>query len=301
MGHLTAISLVLLLVVLGCEKHFRSPVTRSVTDPSTKTTKQLGDAWDRALIEKSGFENTLFLGGSEFEGRVGQFVYLGTFQDQHLFMTVKHVVNESEDLCDRLVNIKNADNKVILDCSPFILSLVESDVSIVAMKPRPHFQIESLVPVRLQKTVRKGDRLQLLTRSHENSQIYSDTSPDCSLLSDNPQKISDPDASDESQISSWSLPVGCDAEHGDSGAPVLNHQNEVVGIIWTGKFPKALISSQSLKEVLKAQGPSLWTDFNYIVPVSKIVEEIEKKLANGELSEEIQKPISELLKTLVVD
>lgn len=301
MGHLTAISIFLLLVVLGCEKHFRSPVTRSASDPSTKTTQQLGDSWDRTALENTPFENTLFLGGSEFQGRVGQLVYLGEFQKQYLFITAKHIVNENEDICDRLVNIRNRDGKVILDCSSFITSLDESDISIIAMKPRSHFNADKLTPVRFQKNIKKGDKLQLLTRSADDSRIYSDSSPDCLLLAEAPKQISDPDTSDEGRLASWSLPVGCDAEHGDSGAPVLNQQNEVVGFLWTGKFPKSSLSSQSLKEVLKTQGPNLWNDFNYIVPISKIVEEIEKKLASGELSEDIQKPISDWLKSLVID
>ncbi len=77
--------------------------------------------------------------------------------------------------------------------------------------------------------------------------IVEDINADCRFLYTGSRYITDPyPTNKESPISSWSIPVGCDAKPGDSGAPVFNNKGKVLGILWDGKLTKQFVSSESL-------------------------------------------------------
>lgn len=105
-------------------------------------------------------------------------------------------------------------------------------------------------------------------------QWSTDTSEDCQVLDHEPRRLKDPDKGSPTNTVSWSIPIGCDAHDGDSGAPVFSVNNDLVGIIWTGQYPKEKFSvpmrDLSLDEI--------WKRANFMIPVSKVLEELQSQV-----------------------
>lgn len=96
--------------------------------------------------------------------------------------------------------------------------------------------------------------------------------------------MGDPDQFNTSSYKAWSFSMGCDVSHGDSGSAIVNRMTgEVVGILWTGKTPKAsqVQSSNYLNTILGTDHPDIWTELSFAVPAPKIYERLSELLAQG--------------------
>lgn len=247
---------------------------------------QIGDQWDKdCLLSQQLFKSTIFYGGSTFDSKYGQFTYLGMFSGKYIFITAKHVLSSKVDECDNAVVLFDENNKTLLECEAFIYSFDKSDISLLAFRPKNN-QLVDLNPVQISTTLPKpSTQVYLKSRDTDAGHILIDKSKDCQILDSNPQERLDIDSSadyvDAQKIESWSLPVGCDARHGDSGAPLFSSNNELIGILWTGKYPKTHLPSQQIRELLASEDPKVWTEFNYIVPMDRVFQEMHDILENG--------------------
>lgn len=277
------------------EKNPTKVIFKTVMD---KLSDQIGDRWDQEVQERDQtLIKSIFLGGSEFRSTTGQLVYLGQYGETLLFATAAHVVSEEMDICDDLISAFTADKKTLFSCEGFILTLPNSDFSFLSMKAADSENKIEPVPLQLAAHSSAGQQLHLLTHSLIRDEIFADHSSDCVLLADEPKILQDPDSSDESQLESWSLPIGCDAQHGNSGAPVINDDGFVVGFLWTGKYPKRHTKSNELMEMLKQKNELVWQEFNFMAPSTKILEELEVILKERTDIEPLAKDVlSEFLK-----
>ena len=71
----------------------------------------------------------------------------------------------------------------------------------------------------------------------------------------------------------------------------------VIGIIWTGKIPKAerIKDSDYLDRLLNNPTEEIWTELSYAVPAVKIAAHLQGLIEKGELSEEGARIIEAML------
>ena len=95
--------------------------------------------------------------------------------------------------------------------------------------------------------------------------------------------MADPDELNPGPYKAWSFAHACDSSHGDSGSAIVSRTTGLpIGILWTGRIPKAanMKSSAFLAEALASDHPDIWTQMNYAVPASKIREHIATVVAD---------------------
>ena len=95
----------------------------------------------------------------------------------------------------------------------------------------------------------------------------------------------------------WSFAVGCDASHGDSGSAMVDRESgKVVGIIWTGKFPKVenVQHSDYLNKMLASNSAEIWQELNYAVPSMKIQMIIQATILNEKLDSKVKTILQEV-------
>lgn len=105
------------------------------------------------------------------------------------------------------------------------------------------------------------------------SLMIEDKSFECQVFSNDIHLTADPDSQNPVNYKVHSFLHGCDVSHGDSGSPILDrHSKEVIGLLWSGKFPKDSSISQSGFESLPLD--FLWKQLNYAAPSFMINKEL---------------------------
>ena len=263
-------------------------------------------------------------------GDVGVGVYLGQINigqgdEKAIGMTVAHLYPYLES-CKQDVSflIQDQGNYHYYPCAGWNFNLNESDIMFFEID-KNSADIKLLVPVLISKNpvitnqiaqgilenettnnhsitnhpIRhqaiKNQQLKLITFERnlveDTVVLNTDSSSECIILSDQIKHIADPDGSDDRMITSWSVAMGCDSKHGDSGAPVYDEQSNLLGLLWTGKYPKESISQNS-SEMNDIQ---VWDNSNYFVPVQKIKEELNQLLSDPNLSSPDKDMLSKIL------
>jgi hypothetical protein len=95
--------------------------------------------------------------------------------------------------------------------------------------------------------------------------------------------LADPDEINPGDYAAWSFANGCDVSHGDSGSAFLDRETgDVLGLVWTGKFPKApeTGSSARLAALIGSDDPAVWSELTLSVPAAKIGERLRAELAS---------------------
>lgn len=255
--------------MMGCSD--KGVPTRNLQSEST----QIGSLFDRTtLVDQTLHSQTLFRIESELSGTKGMAIYVGKANDSFLFLTNKHVVNESIDSCDDHILIFDKNNEIVLGCSEYIKSFEDTDLTLISMKHIWNSNREfafTAAEFSMEEDLEDFERLNLVTLDLNTNEFMTDNQSDCYLLSKVPQLAIDPDFG---EIESWSVPVGCDAKPGDSGSPIYNSNGKIVAVLWGGKFKKKFINSSELKKKAQQVNQSLWNDFNYAVPSSVILEHL---------------------------
>lgn len=90
--------------------------------------------------------------------------------------------------------------------------------------------------------------------------------------------ISDPDEFSPAKNKVWAFVLGCDVSWGDSGAAILDlSSGQLVGIIFTGKYPKnqsISLNPQAMEQLRSSPQETAWSNLNFGVPLAKILETI---------------------------
>lgn len=276
------IILLILLTVVSCSKFKENDSLIKVDTEheklSTINPYQLGEKWDRQLLENpSHLPFQVFQLYRAGLGAVGTGVYLGYFNKKHLMLTAAHIYTKMQDCsleADFLLNYNNESSYFF--CKGWTYELENSDALIFEINADDE-SLHKLIPVSFsQQKSTKDLPLKLVSIERLQPQFlfnwFVDDASDCRILGDESKIIKDPDTSElDGNLKSWSLPVGCDGQHGDSGAPVYDYEDKLKGIVWTGKYPKTSL----ITDFAALDEKELWSELNYIVPIEKIFSEID--------------------------
>lgn len=242
---------------------------------------QIGLSWNRKILD-----DTSKVAGQIFQlyrngmGAVGTGTYLGEIGGRHLVMTAAHTYNQLSSCKEEVSFIaKSEEFDLYFSCSGWSYKLYENDILFFEIESFDEGAFEKLNPVSFSsRELIKGEPLQMITIERQmpgfNFNWFVDDSSECILLEDHGRYFKDPDdvilSEELNRLTSWSLPIGCDGQRGDSGAPVFDKDLGLAGVLWTGKYPKTDVSN-SLKSLT---ADSVWSNFNYMVPMSTVDAEI---------------------------
>lgn len=278
-----------------------SPNMAQEEQPLRTNDYQIGTRWNRDQIKSVDLEaRRVFQLYRSGMGAVGTGVYIGKFADRHLVMTAAHVYKSLASCSDEVSFLAVSDEiNFLYYCSGWHFFLQESDVLIFEILSPDTGALEALVAPRLEFNALgayESLRMVSIERLYPeyNFTWQEDKSQDCRVLNNQARELVDVDQISETseQLRSWSLPVGCDGMHGDSGAPLFNREDALVGILWTGKFPK----SDGALSIYPKDPSLLWSEYNYMVPLNKVREELNKIITDKSLDIDSLSILSEIIK-----
>ena len=103
----------------------------------------------------------------------------------------------------------------------------------------------------------------------------------------------DPDDLNTGPNKVWSFALGCEVSHGDSGSSIVNRlTGEVIGIIWTGRIPKAerVQRTSHLDLILDENDQDeIWGQLSYAVPAEKIKDFLINDIEANKFNEKTEK------------
>gem|GEM_PF-5877993 len=233
---------------------------------------QIGNFYDRVVgaqeIQKQYSRSILKIENS-LTGSPGIAVFLGLFEDLYIFVTNKHVFDADKTACDEFLSVSSTDGLDFFTCSEIAFSMKNMDLTFFGAERwsgsrdlHPQIFKSSAFAAQESLTLRTIDR--------DLNQIVIDQGQDCFALDFKPRFIKDPDTLSDLSLSSWSLPIGCDSQPGDSGSPVFDQEGFVAGILWGGKTVKNFKSSADILLESLTGHELVWRDYNFMVPASAI-------------------------------
>jgi hypothetical protein len=244
---------------------------------------QIGREWSRVpIFDRPAYKN---IAGSVGEiSSSATLFYIGKIKKYHYAITNAHVCSSYSDCENDFIEffyhkspsgegLKGRVVKVALIEKSLDLALLK--ISFDNLK-----QIERLpLALRLSnQAVSTQEPLMILGYGiHENQYgtLTVGDDQDCRTFDNQVRKIADPDRINPIPYRVYSLPIGCDASHGDSGSPILHKKTGgVIGLLWTGKVPKH--KSMQLDTFRKLPLKFLWSQLNYMVPAYLIRRKLEK-------------------------
>lgn len=269
---------------------------------------QIGDEWGKKGVDSARRPETdpvyfRAVHATAFFNSATAF-YLGRFAGQHVMATNYHVMSSDWECDGRSANFTF--RKKRHRCRELIGSWPEVDLALFTLETNPevdrdlqgvggNFDFANSISV----------DLPLLTAGfgvagNAARQMVVNENADCRVMSgdDEFRLLADPDRYNPATYKAWSFASGCSVSHGDSGSAVFSRLNgKVVGIVWTGAIPKEerVQRSSYLRELQLRRDEEIWSLLTYVVPAKKIAERLRRALSDGELSEEQQSVVRELL------
>jgi hypothetical protein len=245
---------------------------------------RIGSGWGKRALSAAGLKKetpafqraalaTVFLpvGGTGF--------YLGKFAGKHVIATNHHVCPTERDCLGDQADFRLLKKRYKI--SKFYITLPNVDLSLLAIDiPAADEKLMSTVArnFAFNKDIQKG--MDLITigfgvGGNPSNNIMGNNDSDCKVFSQTGEYklLADPDELNPADYKAWSFSHGCDVSHGDSGSAMVDRAtSDVVGIVWTGKIPKAPIAQDSaaLTEMLKTSSPLIWKELAFAVPAVKI-------------------------------
>ncbi|MDA8793040.1 hypothetical protein N9N67_07335 [Bacteriovoracaceae bacterium] len=257
---------------------------------------QIGDAWSRERVDLPknviGHFGSQHLSLIQVIGRYngGTITYLGKFNGIHLAITNHHVCSKPVFCIGQYIRFTNTPSpseeySIIWGKSKnLIFTIDEIETSLIEVSfsepEEEKIMVELAAKNKYQWQFEFEQELLVLGYGiHRNSfrglSIAYDN--DCRIFSpaNFVKKIKDPDQVNPVSYKVWSVSIGCDTSHGDSGALVINRKTgEFIGIIWTGKVPKGPMTRNSkvLATWRTNESYLIWQELTYMVPFYKIKE-----------------------------
>ena len=244
---------------------------------------RIGDQWDRV----SRFERPEY---SDYFGSVGEIgshatvFYIGEFKNRSFGITNAHVCPSQAKCENRFIeffyhknesgqSLKGVVSQVALVEQSLDLALIELD-----FKNKGSFSTRPTPLVFSDELLTENDQLVIMgygLHLNEYGVLTIGDDQDCRVFDTTVRKISDPDQTNPLSYQVDSLPMGCDASHGDSGAPILDQQTGLVrGLLWTGRVPKhSSIARDSFRNLPLE---FLWRELNFLVPADRIARRLDK-------------------------
>ncbi|MBI2606507.1 MAG: trypsin-like peptidase domain-containing protein [Deltaproteobacteria bacterium] len=269
---------------------------------------QIGSEWGKHIVTKQELDRdpvfrraafaTASLGG-------GTAFYLGRFADFHVIATNHHVCPDPSECMGASAQFPLLG--IRLRVTRFFGTWSAIDLALLAVEVQTPEQERALAAVAgnfaFRATLHPGEPLLTIgfgSAGNPMHRLVANYDRDCKVFSgrDEFRFMADPDTYNPGEYKAWSFANGCDVSHGDSGSAMVDRMTgEVVGIIWTGRVPKdpKIRNSNYLDDLLRAQGPEIWTELSYAVPAPKIGEVLANQLANPRLGAETRIMLNALL------
>jgi hypothetical protein len=244
---------------------------------------QLGDSWDRKPSPAFHTNHQTVVRGTVSTERgliSSNFIFMEKLSESEgLFIATVHALPKCEE--DGVV-LYSKEKKLHGYCSGVYAIVPETDAVLVSIEFFESKDLSALIPVEFAESYAGGERVRFFGIEQDlyipgYYPLVSDSHFDCLLLASTERRIVDPDTIHPvSAEALWSLPITCDIQHGDSGGMVVNRSNQLVGVLWTGAYPKlSRWSSQELLNLMNAndlaQMELIWSQLNYIVPAQRIL------------------------------
>jgi hypothetical protein len=235
----------------------------------------------------------------------GTAFYLGKFSGQHIIATNFHVCPTERDCVGTIATFGLLHKKFKI--AKLFVSIPDVDIALLGLEVAPGDE-KALQDVAknfaFKRAISKG--IELLTigfgiAGNAKNELVANQDTDCKVFSRNAEYklIFDPDQFNPGMYKAWSFAHGCDISHGDSGSALVEKRSgEIIGIVWTGKFPKSEVvkTSESMKRLLDMSDPQVWTELSYGVPAVKIGEYLKQLSTSSRTDEPTKAMLVELLK-----
>lgn len=303
------LSLVLLLTQIACSQQgpsasrSRSASQQSADDsdqshtnnsqPDVNDEQSDVDYEDAIQVHAEIFAQYIYGVTDFFNGKTGVAVYLGQFAGKGLFMTSRQIASEQVSECLRFTLFLNTEEgRSRSGCDGGILSLEQHDLSFFLAEPGRKKSVATPLLRFARELPEVGGPLQVLTFDHPMATVRYQGGEMCRLLGNVPTVKRDPEPQFAAPAS-ISVPTGCSGTFGDAGAVVMNHQAEIVGILWTGDPNRPEPESA-------ADGSSIWQGASYMVPIQSALQELKERLADDSNRDPEQAQIIEVLKEMLL-
>ncbi len=210
--------------------------------------------------------------------------YVGFYNGYHVAASNHHVFPAKEDCLGQNLRFVYLDDRRF-PCETFFGSWPEIDLSLFAIFVDSDEDAQALASVAgnfaFGDDIKQAQDLLTIGFGTANNpgrrEMMANQDSDCKVFSEDGdyRLLADPDELNPGPYKAWSVAIGCDVSHGDSGSAIVDRQtSKVVGIIWTGKIPK----NERVREpgytdrILAENSPDIWTELSLAVPAPKIGE-----------------------------
>lgn len=241
---------------------------------------RLGDEWGKKPVGDMSRESPAFRRAAMATARVGGATgfYLGKFEGVHVMATNHHVYQSScvgSRVRFPILNVQAT-------CASFFGSWPEIDLALFTVRFENPADEAKLMEVaanfQFHEDVQAGQRLLTIgfgVAGNSMREEVANQDSDCYVFSGTGEYrlMGDPDEFNPGSYRAWSFANGCDVSHGDSGSAMVDRNTgKVMGIIWTGKIPKArsIQRSEYLSRIFADQSEEIWSELSFAVPAKKI-------------------------------
>lgn len=272
-------------------------------------TYRIGDEWGKKAVSLPDLENSTeafrraALATAKVQGATAFF--LGQFNDHWVMATNHHVFPRASSCLGTQVEFPLL--KIRTKCVSFFGTWSDIDLSLFSIQlknPQDGIALKAVAGnFAFRKDVFTGEDLMTIgfgVAGNSGRNLMAAQDSDCKVFSTTGEYrfLADPDSLNPGTYRAWSFANGCDVSHGDSGSAMVDRKTgEVMGIIWTGKIPKAAAvqSSAYLDKLIMTGGEEIWKELSYSVPAVKMREFLYNILSDPKMDENTRKTISDLL------
>jgi len=233
--------------------------------------------------------------------------------------SIKYYEQNTQVLCRIFVDSENSPKREFqfnllgeyFLCKNLIAIFPKLDLAFFELEPKNKVDLSSYgIDFKAPKEFKKGDSFSYFSYSgfKNTGHIYFDLGFTnghlCTPLinSDEVDYLESFDDLTRETIEVPTIPIGCDASPGDSGAPLLNDEGSLVGVLWavSGSSNESVSNQDYLEALIDKQTPYLeterdfvWKNFNYASSLEKSIEEIRSH------TESCESVACEVLKSLI--
>ena len=270
---------------------------------------QVGSEWGKKALTREGLDayppsfRKAALATLRVGGATG--FYVGEYNGYHIVATNHHVMPRASSCLGRSVRFKLLEKSFV--CKKFFGHWTDIDFALFAIEVNKPEDVTLLSKIKLSMDFNSqpfpGQELLTIGFGVANNpvrRIVGNIDSDCKVFSEQGdfRFMADPDVLNPGPYKAWSFALGCDVSHGDSGSAIVDRESgQVVGIIWTGKIPKAskVQNSDYLDDMLASNSPEIWMELNYAVPASKIKEFLQSLINRGSLDQDTTETLAQFI------
>lgn len=296
------ISFTLFCILVGCQPQ------SNLVKPSEVIFKDenlniIGPKWSRKIVNLNQLEDysphlqRLFSSIAKVVTPTtsGTSFYIGKHSGEYLFATNHHVLM-NQDSCVNGTSVL-VQNSFMGFCKKVIVSWPDVDIALftVTLPKLNQEKLDEFEPLEFDFSNEILFQEKLVTAGFgrfQNNESYLTYTDDefCMQVSGvkRHKRIEAPSTDSEMKEpkKTWSFMHGCEGSPGDSGAPLMSRETgKIVGLYWGGKNPKGnrFYSEEYVKKIIKERSQKIiWNKFNMGVPVTLILEKIQKILKTND-------------------